>query len=706
MRGDRTVISEQGSGKTGTIVFSIVAAYLFAVLSRLTLLFDAMKHPEYFFNGKIIPIWTADAGYVGAHAKRLLAGEYVPSDNEHMAGHLIAWMSNLSGLPVDTVLFYAPALLAALIVIPIVLIMALYRLTLTGMLAAMLASVGFNFYFRTHLGYADTDMLNFFFVFMLLYSMIAVAEKRSLSYGWIGFAAIVFLSLWYHSYKPLIVGILPFYAGYILILDRKNLAHYYALILYVIAFLPLPIWIRLALAVPVAFAWYFRHAGGGRLSDYRYWLFATISGVVAAGIYLAAHPRYYDRIVAYLGGRETVAFSDVTGTQYVLKASLKGISEAMAMPLPDTVIYMSGSFWLLAFGIAGLLLLARYRRSSLLLWPMLLLGFAATVLGVRFTTFAVAVVAIGVFVLLRVLLQILSSRFGKKMALSVTGLLSAAVFAYAFSKVTAYNAVIRPVYLADEAALMEKLASAGSPDDFIVDWWDDGWPLWYGTGKRTLIDNGKHGMDNYIVAKIWFTPNPVLSVNMARYFLQRHADRYDRASVFKRVGRQTDLQTFMQRLSRLPLVEKPPFDIYFYFRDDMIERLPLIAEFSKLNGRDPFANELFSYTYMLKPFHTADRKVEAKGIVFDRRTGTVQTADGQVGRVARLIVSDGKRIKVRRFYKNSDYNLIVYKNRYLLMLTDKYLDTFVIKSLLLNQYDPHLFAHFGSCEHANVLRLR
>ena len=248
MRDSWTVTPEENRTKTITIVISIIAAYIFSFLSRLTLLSEAMKHPEYVFNGKIIPIWTADAGYVGAHAKRLLAGEYVPFDNEHMAGHLIAWMSSLSGLPVDTVMFYAPALLASLIVVPVVLIMALYRLTLTGMLAAMFASIGFNYYFRTHLGYADTDMLNFFFVFMLLYSMIAVAEKRSFAYGWIGFAAVMFLSLWYHSYQPLIVGILPFYVGYILVFDRKNIAHYFALVLFVIAFLPLPVWIRLAMA--------------------------------------------------------------------------------------------------------------------------------------------------------------------------------------------------------------------------------------------------------------------------------------------------------------------------------------------------------------------------------------------------------------------------------------------------------------------------
>ena len=431
-----------------------------------------------------------------------------------------------------------------------------------------------------------------------------------------------------------------------------------------------------------------------------------MSGVAAAGIYLVSHRRYYDRIMAYLGEQKHVAFSDVTGMHYTLKASLKGISEAMRMPLSDTVVYMAGSYWLLAIGIIGLMLLARYRRSSLLLWPMLLLGFAATVLGVRFTTFAVAVIAIGIFVLIHMLMQNLSSRFGKTAALGVTGALSAVIFVYAFSKVVAYNKIIRPVYLADEAALMEKLAKTGSPDDFIIDWWDDGWPLWYATGKRTLIDNGKHGMDNYIVAKIWFSPNPVLGTNMARYFLQRYAHQYDRASIFKRVGKHEDLQKRMQRLSRLPLVEKPPFDIYFYFRDDMIERLPLIVEFSKLNGRDPFANELLSYTYMAKPFKATDRTVEANGIVFDRRTGMVQTADGQRGQVARLIVSDGKQIKVQRFYKNSDYNLIVYKNKYLLMLTDRYLNTFVIKSLLLNQYDPQLFAYFGSCEHAKILKLK
>lgn len=690
---------------TKRLVAYSLFAYVFSLLSRLLLLKEAVKHPEYIFEGRIIPLWTADAGYIGAHAKRLLAGQYVPFDNEHAAGHLIALVVKLLGLSVDTVMFYAPAFLSPLIVIPIILIMSLYRMPLTGMFAAMLGSIGFNFYFRTHLGYADTDMLVFFFVFMLLFSMIAVAERRSFYVSLVGFASILLLSMWYHAYKPLVLGLLVFYVLYVLVLDRKNLSHYFALMVFAIALAPGGLVLKMAGVGVVLLLRMLLERFYPKLLDYRIWSVATLLGGVATAVLIVRSPHYYWRIVAYLGEQGTTVFSDANGTRYELAASLKGISEAIGMPLADTMMSISGSVWLFAAGAAGLLLLALSKRSSLLLWSLLGVGIAATVLGVRFTTFAVPVLAIGALVLLQLVYQTVATRFGRRAAFSTFAALLVSIFAFAFASIEQYNHTVRPVYLSDEAALMAKLEDTGSPNDFIVAWWDDGWPLWYGTGKRTVIDNGKHGIDNFLVAKMWFSTNTILTANMARYFLDKYSRHYNRSSVLQRVAQQTDVVSLMHHLAQPPVLPKSGFDIYFYFHDDMIEKLPVIHSFSILNGYDPFAGELLSFTYLTKPFALTDSRVEAQGIVFDRRTGYVQTADGQKGKVARLIVSDGKQIKIQGFHKDSDYNLIVYKNKYLLMLTNKYLNTFVVKSLLLNQFDPKIFTLVNVSEHGKLLRL-
>lgn len=700
-----TELKPQQGGARRIFIY-IAIAYTMSLGARLLLAFSAMKIPGYAFGGRIVPLWTEDAGLIGAYAKRLLSGETLPYTNEYMAGHLIAWMSMISGANIDTVMFYAPAFLAPLLVIPIILIMALYRLPLVGMFAAVFAAIGFNFYYRSHLGYTDTDILNFFFVFMLLYSMIAVAERKPLLYAYFGFASIVLLSLWYHAYKPLVVGLLICYFFYVIVFDRKHIAHYFAAALFVVALVPMSVGIKLLAAASVYVLWRILSTKDKRYLDYRIWLSLSLAAGAAIGLFLAASPQYYRRIIEYFNKRDSIGFVDASGTHYAISGTLKEISEAAGISFPDVILYTSGSVVVFAAGLLGLALLGVSKRSSLLLWPMLLLGMAAVVLGTRFTTFAVPVLAMGLFVLIYVAAELIFVRFGRSAARLTAVIMGAGAFWFALSQIQTYNRILKPVYNADDAALFQTLSQRGDRKDFIISWWDYGWPLWYGTGKRTLIDNGKHGLDNFIVSKILFSTNPYLSANMSRYFLSKYARYYDRTSILKRVSRKTDLQALMERLSHPPLIRDADFDIYFYFNDALIKKLPRIAEFSKLNGFDPFAGELLSYTYMVKPFDFKDTTVEADGITFDRRRGTVRTADGQQGHVARLIVSDGRHIKVQRFYRDSDYNLIVYKNKYLLMLTDKYLATFVIKGLLLNQYDPDLFELAGVSADAKVLKLK
>ena len=413
-------------------------------------------------------------------------------------------------------------------------------------------------------------------------------------------------------------------------------------------------------------------------------------------------PHYYHRIVDYWHKKTFTDFTDVTGMHYQVAASLRGISEAIGIPITHVMQAISGSIVLFVLGAAGVVLLAFYKRSSLLMWEMLFLGLGATALGVRFTTFAIPVIAIGLFFGLFALLpRVLPARKNIPVFVAASGIL-----AFTAWVMLSYNAILRPVYLSDEAAALAKLEKIGSADDFVLAWWDDGWLLWYVTGKRTVIDNGKHDVDNFLVAKIFFSANPYLSANMSRYFLEAYAKAYNRESIVTRVAQTEDMQKLLRQLSQPAPSKQGTFDIYYYFDDTLIEKLPAIAAFAKISGYDPFANEILSYTYLAKPFQPQDLYVNGKGFVFDRRSGIIRTTDGQQGQVGRLIISDGKRQQVQRFFRDADYNLIVYKNKYVLMVSDAYLNTFVIKGLILNQFDPNLFELIDATENGKILRLK
>lgn len=691
---------------TSSILSYIFIAYFFSVFARLSLLPMIMDEPTFWYGNHIIPIWTADAGLIGDFAKQILSGVSLPYDNVHNPGHLIAFLSTLSGLHVDIVMFYAPALLASLIVIPIILMMSVLRLPLIGFFAALFASIAFNYYFRTHLGYTDTDILIFVFIYMILYAMIAGIETQKIRYSFIGFLSIIALASWYHSYKPLILGLLLGYFIYILIFQRNKSLHYFSFLLFSIAFIPISLELKLGLGLSVTLLWLLIKKYRPAYLDYRIILAVTLIGISALTTIATLNSNYYHRIIDYFQKKEIYTFTDISGINYQVNASLKGISEAMGLPFMEMITYMSGSIFLFALAIIGLIVLAKERRSSLLLWIMLFLGLSSLLTGVRFTTFAIPAIAIGIFTSLLVAFEFFIKNYSKKIVLTIGVLALIGIFYLPVSSILAYNQILRPSYLSDQAKILDNLAREAKPDDFILSWWDNGWPLWYATGMRTLIDNGKHSIDNFLAAKILLSPNPLLSANLSRYFLEAYAKDYTRKSILKRVAKKHEINSLIASLSQHNLLNKESIDIYYYFNDSLIDRIPIIASFFNIDGKNAFKNEIFSYTFLEKPFHMNDTLIKAKGFVMSRRNGLIKTSDGQQGKVGKLIVSDGISMKAQQFYSGVDYNLIIYKNRYVLMLSDKYLNSFIIRSLLLNQFDPQLFELVSYSKNAKILKLK
>jgi len=693
------------NNSTYIVLAYIAIAYIFSFIVRLSLTYSILDKPIFWYENRILPIWTADAGLIGNFAKQILAGVALPYDNIHISGHIIAFLSTFSGLHVDIIMFYAPAFFASLIVIPIILIMATIRLPLIGFFAALFASIGFNYYFRTHLGYTDTDILIFFFIYMILYSMFAGIEKQKIIYSFIGFISIIALSYWYHSYKPLVFGLLLAYIVYILIFERRKSIHYFSFLLLSMASIPMLLSIKIALGLTMIGLWVLTQKYKPKYLDYRIWFSTVVIAIVAFITLVGLSPKYYHRIIDYVQKKDLSIFTDINGTTYHVNASLKSVEEAMGLPFMDMIEYISGSIFLFVISIIGLILLALYRRSTVLLWVMLFLGVSSVLTGVRFSTFAIPLMSIGIFISLFTLLELLKKRYSKQLVSLMASILILAIFYSPISAVHAYNQILQPTYSNGQAKILDDLSKQAKAEDFIVSWWDNGWPLWYATGMRTVIDNGKHHIDNFLVAKILFTSNPILSANMSRYFLEAYAKKYNGRSIIHEISKKQNLQVLLDSLSQKPFIKKEEIDIYYYFDDNLINKIPIMASFSNIDGENQFKNELFAHTFLAKPFQITDRLIHGEGFIMDRGKGTIQTSDGQQGKVGRLIISDGITMKSQQFYKGVDYNLIIYKNRYVLMLSDKYLNSFIVRSLILNQFDPQLFKLVSYSNDSIILKL-
>ena len=671
------------------ILFSLVA-YFLVLLFRFSLAFLAKEHPEFLYDGKIISLWTADAGLYGYYAKELLHGAHYPFDPEHALGFLLFFFAKFFDL--DTVIFYLPAFLSSLIVVPIILIFWLYDRLEVGFVAAIIGGIAMNYYFRTHMGYCDTDMIIFPLFFTLLFSMIAVVE-RGVRYSIIGALAIVLLLLFYHSAKPIVYGSLIFFTFYLLLFGRRDQSIYLgALVLF-------------AAALPLHFLWSLTAAVllyGAALFIERRWridykILLAFFVILALGVGAVAWKRgYFQRALEYLNKKQEYILKDRSKSKVELEATLKTIAESRAISFKELVTYSSGNILLFITGTIGLLLLGYRRRSALLLLLPYLVGLLSLKAGVRFTTFAAPVLVVGNVYLL----YLLKERFSqKRFALALFYLPSLALLLFYLNILNAYNHMLSPFFKHGE---LQAIKSALNKNDrgYILTWWDYGWPLWYYTNKRTLIDNGKHHWDNYIVAKSLFSSDLGFVARFDRFFVERY-DRIYPWAILPYILNRYPLKELESKLRSGEIREKKRNEIYYYFDDKILTKLPVIEEFAYLKGEK---KKGFVWIDLVRRIDTSKGLLQGKAAHIDLGRGILE-AGGQRTRVGRVIFHDGEKIVKIYRYSNDPYTIIVYKKRYIVG-TSGYGSSFFFRAFFYGDLDKRLFERVIYNKSAKIYRLR
>ena len=72
------------------------------------------------------------------------------------------------------------------------------------------------------------------------------------------------------------------------------------------------------------------------------------------------------------------------------------------------------------------------------------------------------------------------------------------------------------VFNADEVKVLDELKGVAQREDYVISWWDYGYPIRYYSDVKTLIDGGKHdGSVNFPVSFMLTNPQDV-SAKMAR----------------------------------------------------------------------------------------------------------------------------------------------------------------------------------------------
>jgi len=698
---------EETSGKT--LLLYIFTAYLFSAGIRSLLWYQCSFIDAFWLNGEPLPIWSPDAGLYGYYAKQILSGHNYPFVAEYIPGYLISWIVTISGISINWIMFTLPIFLSSLIVIPIILLAHANKLTKLGFLAAIIGGIGVNYYTRSHAGYMDTDTLNLFLPWFAISMWALALQKRSLLFAFFGALSLFGFKQWYHSSSAIIISLILMLV-FVLLIYRKERTAYQALILAAITIMPTPpVYILTALLIlSVIFAIINKKDGEG----VKYYIFILLIGTIAAMLILDPSA-YYQRAMDYLQKPSEIMLG-TKSAQYHFADVLSTITEAKGRSIFDINPRFVGMEIYIIFASIGFIMLCIAYPVFLLALPLVALGYLSQVAGIRFGMFATPAFALGT-AYLAIAFQKQFFNIGEKniwQKLSPYIIITAAI-ALMIVNILRLNPYLHPFYFEKEETIaLQKFQKISSAQDLIISWWDYGWPLWYYTGRNnTLIDNGRHGADTYLVANELISLNRQFVANAAKFTAEQNLKGIKQGynEVLPYVLKEHSIFELFRSLSKKETVIKSSRNVYFMLHRDMLMTLPTFAEIA---DRDPKNSRMlrkreFYLSSLQKPFDPKTPIVYGDTFTFDMRNGKITGSNGASAQINSIGISEhGRLIADRNYNRHSPMHLIIYDRLKALYMDRAVYGSFLIQALVLDNYDHNLFEKVADTGKMKIFRVR
>ena len=394
------------------------------------------------------------------------------------------------------------------------------------------------------------------------------------------------------------------------------------------------------------------------------------------------------------------------------------VREAGSIPFETFANRISGSLWVFFPALLGtVLMIIRYPVMMLSL-PMLGLGFLAYFgsAGLRFTVYAVPVMALGV-----IFLSLLAARFLPNIYTRLAFFAGAAALVLwpNIQHVTRY--MTPTVFTSAEVAVLDQLKKIADREDYVLTWWDYGYPIRYYSDVKTLVDGGKHNGDvNFPVSFALTTENIHAAVNMARLNVEMTEKAFSLGEIPG--GNHTAMAMlehgFKDANAFLKALEDPAFplpgksrEVYFYLPFRMAQIYPTVQLFSNLNLMDGSQHSPAFFRMFQNFQETPDQVLLPGGIALQKQTGLVKMGNqgyplhsvthiwydtnGQVQRQNQVIRPEGN----LRMVFLRDFHAIF-------LLDEKAWRSTYVQLFLMENYDPELFEPVILTPAAKVYRLK
>ncbi|ADR35073.1 Oligosaccharyl transferase STT3 subunit [Sulfuricurvum kujiense DSM 16994] len=675
-----------------TLFIFIAIAYIFSISVRFTFVETLGTAPQFRWNNELM-INNNDGYYFAEGARDILAGSHDKNDNSPVEGapaKLTAALSKIIPVSFETLILYMPAFLGSLIVIPIILIGRALNQTTMGFLAALLASIANSYYNRTMVGYYDTDMLNIVFPVLEMYSLILALTHQRNRYLIPISISIALYQWWYPQAYALDTALFGMIVGYTLLFDRKNLYLYKISLFILIGILAIAFIAKIGLALILFALFHFQR----ELSQKLFWV--LFAAVVALYFSTGGVEPILHFIQGYFfngEGKNTVStlnFYNVMST----------VREAGQIPFNVFAERISGHTITFVLAVVGYILALIAYRPLLITLPLVGLGFIAMSAGLRFTIYAVPPMAIGIAFLILYTTQFIQKPFLKYLSIAT---FMFAVLSPNYAHVRAY--ITPPVLSNHEVVALNELNKMASGKDYVVGWWDFGFPIRYYANVKTWADGAQHsGGQNYPISFVLTSSDPLSVAHMLRlnteYMEKNFRDQNSSfSSVFEYMMNEEgfkDPNDFLNAIA-LPEYKTPPKtrDVYLYLPLRMMEIFPTVALFSNL--------DLKTGKSAPQPFFYASQNIQdtgktlelGQGVSIDKATSTLKIGSQNVPvKVFYQVGYDqNQRIKINRQTFASEGLNVIFMASYnqFLVLDDYYFNSTYIQMFVLENYDKNLF---------------
>jgi len=695
--------------ETKITLLYITLAFTFSVLMRMIWVYQFNNYEAFKYAGEFM-INTNDGYFWAEGARDILNGTHQMNDRSPInqaTSQLTAFFVSVLPFSFETIIFYMPSFLSSLIVIPIILIAKDLKNLEMGFIAALLASITWSYYNRTMIGYFDTDMLNIVLPMFFLWSIISAIDTKKDMYLIITALDILVYRWWYPQSYALEFSFFGLIFLYTVIFDRKSIYNYKLLSIMLFSMLNTSIFISLPLVISSFFI--FKQ---NKFDKYIYYIFTTsiILFLLAGGL-----KPIYGYLKMYIFTDSISSSKD--GLNLHFFSVMQTIREAGKIPFETFANRISGHIFLFILSCIGYIYLVYKHRIMFFALPMIGLGFLAWWGGLRFTVYAVPIMAMG----LAYLITEFTTAITKKKSIQIISYIffTLLILYPNYKHIKGY--MVPTVFNNAEVEILDKLGSLSNSEDYAIAWWDYGFPIKYYSDIKTLTDGGKHtGKVNFPISYI-LTHDQQVAAKMARLdveyteksFLKTKTELKSESNIeemTKDYGFK-DTNDFLLSLQTDIKLPKKTRDIYLYLPYKMLSIYPTVTLFSNLNLMNG-EHKKSSFFYKTNSFRDKGKIVElGRGISINKLNGTINIGNQTVPlkRFVKTTYDNNMKLKVniQNLHKGDGLS-VIYMSSYksCLLVDEKTYNSLYIQLMVLEHYDKKLFELVESNPYAKLYKMK